>query len=196
MGGRFAGYLRASCGVRASSCEYPAGRYDAARVGDCDFSPEPGTAAAARDFWERVVEGKGAADERSFTLYRPEYYLERYGDKVRFAELRSRFTTWAVVTPDGEWHETGSMGWWGLSSETHEEAVSWEEGFYERFLATADPRMDDDGPRLPHLISAGPLRRSRRMAPPGRAGGPAAGRRAPRPAEGCVSSSRFEQNVQ
>ena len=53
-----------------------------------------------------------------------------------------------MVTPDGEWHETGSMGWWGLSSETHEEAVSWEEGFYERFLATADPRMDDDGPLM------------------------------------------------
>ena len=33
------------------------------------------------------------------------------------------------MTPDGEWHEQGEMGWWGLSSETDEEALGWLRGF-------------------------------------------------------------------
>ena len=47
------------------------------------------------------------------------------------------------MTPDGEWHEQGEMGWWGLSSETDEEALGWLRGFRGRFLDTADPT----GPR-------------------------------------------------
>lgn len=31
-------------------------------------------------------------------------------------DLPRRFSTFAVVTPDGEWHEKGEMGWWGMVS--------------------------------------------------------------------------------
>ena len=51
----------------------------------------------------------------------------------------TQFSTYAVVTPDGEWHEKGSMGWWGCSSETADEAKDWEERYRERFLDSADP---------------------------------------------------------
>ena len=141
VGGRFRGMLRASRGSRAVperlGGRYPEGRYDSARVGDCDFGPDEAARAAAEEFWAQAVEGAG--DGAPLTLRPPEFYLRRYGDAATFAELESAFSTWAVVTPDGEWHEQGEMGWWGLSSETDEEALGWLRGFRGRFLDTADP---------------------------------------------------------
>lgn len=32
------------------------------------------------------------------------------------AQVRSDFVPFAIVTPDGEWHEKGKMGWFGMSS--------------------------------------------------------------------------------
>ena len=147
MGGRFRGLLKASRGERAplgyfdKDYQYPEGRYDCARVGDCDFAPNEAWHEDAIDFWERVVEGKGSDDERPFTLYKPEFYVKRYKDKEAFARLQAEFTTWAVVTPDGEWHEPGRMGWWGMSFETDAEAVAWERGYHEAFLADAAPDL-------------------------------------------------------
>lgn len=147
MGGRFRGMLKATRGERAplgsfdGNYKYPAGRYDRARLGDCDFAPDEEARLSAIDFWERVVEGKGNDEDRPFHLYKPEFYANRYKDKKAFAELQAAFTTWAVVTPDGKWHEPGKMGWWGLSSETDEEAVAWEQGYFKTFLADADPDL-------------------------------------------------------
>lgn len=147
MGGRFRGLLRASCGERAPlgyfdrDYQYPEGCYDRARVGNCDFTPNEVRKKAAIDFWERFVEGEGSDDERLVALYEPEFYVKRYKDKEAFARLQAEFTTWAVVTPDGEWHEQGAMGWWGMSFETDAEAVAWERGYYKAFLADAAPDL-------------------------------------------------------
>lgn len=148
MGGRFRAILKATRGERArietwgkEKFTYPEGRYDRARLGDCDFAPDAKARSAAIDFWECVVEGKGREEDRPFTLYAPEFYVGRYGDKETFADLESAFHTWAVVTPDGAWHECGSMGWWGMSGETDEEAVAWEQGYFKTFLADADPDL-------------------------------------------------------
>lgn len=147
MGGRFRGLLRASRGERAplsrldGDYRYPSDRYDRARIGDCDFAPDEEAREAGIDFWERVVEGKGSDEERPFTICKPEFFVNRYKDKETFAKLQAEFTTWAVVTPDGEWHEPGRMGWWGMSSETDKEAVAWERGYHEAFLADADPDL-------------------------------------------------------
>ena len=55
-----------------------------------------------------------------------------------YVETNSRFTTWAVITPDGEWHEHDAMGWWGLSSTTKESATKWADEFESRFLSDPD----------------------------------------------------------
>lgn len=39
----------------------------------------------------------------------------------RYENTGDLFTFWAVVTPDGAWHEKGEMGWFGLSSNNVEE---------------------------------------------------------------------------
>ncbi len=61
-----------------------------------------------------------------------ETYLERM-------KKCSRFYTFAVITPDGTWHEMGQMGWFGMSSETAEEKEQWIENYKKRFIDAADP---------------------------------------------------------
>lgn len=44
---------------------------------------------------------------------------------------------YAVVTPDGEWHAPGTVGWWGMSSETDGEAEKWKYEFNDCFIEPA-----------------------------------------------------------
>ena len=62
-------------------------------------------------------------------------------DRETYARTMAAFSTYAVVTPDGEWHQKGQMGWWGMSSETPDEAKSWEADYMKRFIETADPEL-------------------------------------------------------
>jgi hypothetical protein len=57
-------------------------------------------------------------------------------------EDMKNFATFAVITPDGAWHERGQMGWFGCSSETREEGEVWDSKFKERFI---DPYIDPYG---------------------------------------------------
>lgn len=46
--------------------------------------------------------------------------------------------TYAVVTPNGEWHAPGEMGWFAMSSETPEEYARWK-ARYKNEMLKADP---------------------------------------------------------
>jgi len=48
------------------------------------------------------------------------------------------FGTYAVVK-NGEWFQKGEMGWWGMSSETEEESIKWDEGFFKNFIKPLSP---------------------------------------------------------
>lgn len=50
-----------------------------------------------------------------------------------------KFCTYAVVTPDGEWHEPGKMGWWGTSSATPEEMKEFLKNYENDFIKKANP---------------------------------------------------------
>ena len=47
--------------------------------------------------------------------------MNKYGSKEKYIEVSTAFSTYAVLTPDGEWHEPGEMGWWGISHASDEE---------------------------------------------------------------------------
>ena len=115
-------------------------KVDSARVADIDFTPDPLEYEAALRYWDVVVEHQEKRPgEEYVSLYGEQYYLDYYGDRETYARYMTQFSTYAVVTPDGEWHEKGRMGWFGASSETPDEARDWEEHYRERFLDTADP---------------------------------------------------------
>lgn len=53
------------------------------------------------------------------------------------AQGNDLFTTWAIVTPEGEWIEKGKMGWWAISWDVKQDdawkAIS--RGVYEKYSA-------------------------------------------------------------
>lgn len=89
-------------------------------------------------FWEIKIENQEPKtdkekEELKHDFYNKEYYINTYKNKETYAKCMASFTMWAVVK-DGKWYEKGEMGWWGMSSETPDECVSWEEGFYDHFI--------------------------------------------------------------
>ena len=94
-------------------------------------------------FWDVYVDKKplepGETEDQYRTFYKESYFKDRYLDRETYAKCQATFCTRAVVTPDGEWHEAGEMGWFGCSSETGEEWRDWVDHYKERFI---DPYLD------------------------------------------------------
>ena len=130
VGGRWKGMLRLKDGTRASS----------AKIKDIDFGLDKEAYEQALRFWDLVVEHKPLEpDEKApFSLWNEDYYRENYGDRESYARSQASFHTWAVVLPNGIWQECGSVGWWGFSDETINEARGWEDHFIDRFISGED----------------------------------------------------------
>ena len=71
---------------------------------------------------------------RKEEFYKKEYFQEMYPTFKEYIKAEKDFTTFAVVDENGEWHEKGEMGWFGMSSETPESANEWNRKWYERFV--------------------------------------------------------------
>ncbi|MBY9079544.1 hypothetical protein KIH86_03865 [Paenibacillus sp. HN-1] len=89
------------------------------------------TVAEASREWDEVISGKG--------FYKPEYYLKRYGDKQSYLREMLSISTYAVITADGVWHAKGEMGWFGMSSESPEEAKEFNSSYFDTFIKNANP---------------------------------------------------------
>lgn len=131
IGGRWDGYLRVN-GQHVNT----------ARISEIDYSPDKEDYQKALHFWDVVVEHAPAKPEEKYSsFFNEKYYLDYYGDRETFARRQTMFSSYAVITPDGEWHECGHMGWWGLSDETPEDSADWYEHYFERFIKNADPKL-------------------------------------------------------
>lgn len=54
------------------------------------------------------------------------------GEKsVRLSEHPKDRNCYAVLTPDGKWHESGRMWWWGFSMASKEEQDAWPENYWK-----------------------------------------------------------------
>lgn len=143
VGGRWSGQLKIKKGRRSmyEDCT----EVDSAEVGDIDweamFSLSPEDRQKAVAFWKYYVLEEpfpGTEEEKKeivgFGWYKKEYYLDKYKTLDGYIEALSNWGTRAVVDDDGQWHEVGEMGWWGMSSESPDESADWEKKFYERFI--------------------------------------------------------------
>lgn len=148
IGGRFPGKLKAKNGKHGDGSAFHSnprvnGKFDSARVGDIDFSLDMDEYNKAIRYWEVVVEKQPLKENENpddfHSWYRDGYYEEYYKNKETYAKICSSFNTYAVVTPDGEWHEKGQMLWFGVSTETGDESLDWDLHYKERFIDTADP---------------------------------------------------------
>ena len=115
-----------------------------AQLKDIDLSPDQKIYNDAIRFWEVAIEGNPIREEENpeqfRTFYRREYYLEQFRDKEHYARDCASFSTWALVTPNGEWYENGEMGWFGAHDATAESRAEYESEF-QRALSEADPNL-------------------------------------------------------
>lgn len=58
--------------------------------------------------------------------------------RAKVSEIENEFTTWAVLTLQGEWVEPGRVIWFGASTASEEDEREWESSYKERFLTEAD----------------------------------------------------------
>ena len=148
IGGRFPGKLKSNKGQHGDGSAFHSnpmvyGEFDSARVGDIDFSMDMDTYNNAIRYWEVAVEKQplkeGEDPDDFINYYRDGFFEEYYRDKETYAKIMASTTTFAVVTPDGKWHEKGQMGWFGASSETADESLDWDLHYKERFIDNAEP---------------------------------------------------------
>lgn len=130
IGGRWSNMLKTKSGKMVNSC----------LVKNLDLSVDENKYNNHIRFWELVVEEQPLkeGEEKPFNWYKKECYIERYGTKENYARINSQFSTYAVLTPDGEWYEPGRMGWWGISHANTDSEKEWDEN-YHKFLEEADP---------------------------------------------------------
>jgi hypothetical protein len=154
VGGRWSGLLKlkataatGSYGTRSWTNKeeiIPENRVDSAKIKDIDFSVDGKEYKKLIRFWELKVDGDAPRNEKEkellkWDIYKREYYVDKYASKEEYARIESSFATYAVITPDGKWHEKGKMGWFGFGSESDEEDKHWNKSFKEIFIDTADP---------------------------------------------------------
>lgn len=130
IGGRW------SYGLKLKEPDEDGGEYcDYAKIKDIDFGIDKEKYNECYEWWKMSVEG---SDEEWDSFYKKEYFTDNYTDADDYATRQAQFSTFALVTPDGEWHEKGKMGWFACSSETPDEARKWDEN-YMSFIKNADP---------------------------------------------------------
>lgn len=144
MGGRYQGMLRLKHGTEGvvgeaslmfEDHEYEAKYADQAKMADIDWQymrNDPDKLLHLKLQWEEQMRGGG--------YYKPGYYVEKYGNEKEFFRQNLTFSTFAAITADGVWHEVGKMGWWAMSTETHDENKTWVDHYWEAFLED----LDDD----------------------------------------------------
>lgn len=132
IGGRWDRMMKRKNGI-ATNC---------APISSLDLSHDEEAYRKAIRFWEVAVEGdKLLPDENEdefFHYYKGEYYIDQYGTKEEYAKAQSTFSTWAFLTPEGEWVEQGSMGWWGMNDATKNSRRLYRESFTQALEKYSD----------------------------------------------------------
>jgi hypothetical protein len=133
VGGRWSGSLR----LKKRGC------VDSAKVKDIDFSLDNKKYNNCLRFWGVFIEKqplKEDENQEDFTsFYNEKFYLDKYKTKENYATTEASFKTYAVITPDGRWHAEGKMGWWGFSSATNKDSLSFVNQYKKKFIDTAEP---------------------------------------------------------
>ena len=106
------------------------------KIADLDFSLDKKVYEESLRQWDNLVDGK---DVLFFMSKNKEEILKVYKTREDFARVNAIFHTYAVITPDGEWHEPGEMCWFGITSASVKELKEWAENYQDRFLTHADP---------------------------------------------------------
>lgn len=121
----------------------PDGFCDQARFGDIDWesmNDDPEKREAFGFIWYGLMFPEEERDEEfqrkfpGWCEFDNDYITEKYGSEQRFIDSNVGFSTSAVLTADGTWHEP-QCGRFGRDIlECREDREQWEASFWDRFL--------------------------------------------------------------
>lgn len=104
----------------------------------CRTEKFPDDIQKARDFYhDQPLIKKFNSMDMGFFASIDDYAMTR--EQKGNLGANNSISTYAVLL-DGEWIAKGEMGWFGMSSESDEEARDWSKGFYEKFI---EPLSDE-----------------------------------------------------
>lgn len=126
IGGRWNNSIKTKSGVFCNSC----------KIGEIDFTPDERKMEINRRFWEIVVDKEPLkeGEKEPFCFYTKEYLKNFYGDKETYALCNSTFSTYSILTPDGEWLS--------LSSATANEEREWYKSYQSIIKKFAEENPD------------------------------------------------------
>lgn len=133
IGGRWSGLLE----LKEKDKDGNTINVNQAKIKDINFEPKSEVYNNAIEFWDNYVEGKDPSSV-GFVLHQPEYFMNKFKTKEAYAKSQSNFTTFAVITPDGEWNEEGKMLMFGISINEDDD---WDANYKERFLNSVDENL-------------------------------------------------------
>ena len=73
------------------------------------------------------------------TYHSEEYIQKRFPTEEDYIRKFTKFNTYAVLMPDGNWIEPGKMNWCGVWSATPEEETEFERNYEENILNKVKP---------------------------------------------------------
>lgn len=95
-------------------------------------------------WWEINIDGdelKDGEEKDEYFFWNPEWFKRRYKDADTYFKVKEMVTFFAVLTPDGVWHEPGRMGYFACALCEPEDELKWDLEFYDRFIK---PNLDSD----------------------------------------------------
>ena len=129
LGGRWDGHLLDKSGQKVNS----------GRISDLSLKPREDVYSDSLNVWDAVVEGKNNGYYIASLSKHRDDLRKAFACRENFARTLSLFSTYAVITPDGEWHEPEKMEWYHTCSNPVEKLQKWTLGYWDLFLAHANP---------------------------------------------------------
>ena len=100
--------------------------------------------AELKRWWEINIDGdelKDGEEKDEYFFWNLEWFKRRYKDVDTYLRVKEMVTFFAVLTPDGEWHEPGRMGYFACALCEPEDELKWDLEFYDNFIK---PNLDSD----------------------------------------------------
>ena len=108
------------------------------RKNDYDwFAKDTEAVRDAEDFWDNFVAKEN--NDNYPSLFSRKYYLDRFKTKEQYLKEVGRIIPYAFITPDGVWHAPGTVGWFGVSDETAEDADKYAEEWEAYIKSDGNP---------------------------------------------------------
>jgi len=139
IGGRWKNLLKTKTGHKV----------DSAAIKDLEFTPSTDIIERYRKIWRVIVNNEQDDKISPWELHifgDADNLLKTYGTEESFVDFQSAFSTFAVITPDGKWHEKGEIGWFGLSSATSDDEHDWKSCCRDERHAGSNPAHSATNP--------------------------------------------------